>query len=91
MDNDFISPFENDPIEPDLYNLSDGRTLEVQEHDMPGMAGEPTSYLVYLIDNKPINFSDIQLLLDPKDAAEIENWSNNLSDINHSNAIAWTI
>jgi len=82
---------ELENIGPDLYDLSDGRTLEVQEHDMTGMAGEPCSYLVYLIDGKPINFSDIQSLLNPKDAAEIEDWSNNLSDNNHSNAIAWTI
>jgi len=71
--------------------LKNGKTLTIIEDTFPGMAGEPTSILIFKVDNEIVSLDEIKILIPTKDLKEIEDWRNQLIDDNYQNAINWTI
>ncbi len=79
---------EDDP-NASTYQLTDGRTLVVSTQDYPGMAGEPMTIVDLSIDGKTVRFQEIKNLLNTKDANELNNFIEDISDDNAENADRW--
>ena len=73
----------NKPHEVFSYQLKNGKTLEIEEKDAPGMAGEQTAYVFLKIDDKNVRFDDVKQLMQPQDAKELEQY---LDEVGNSKA-----
>lgn len=79
----------NEPDEPFTYQLKNGKTLEIEETDGPGMAGEPMTFSILKVDGKPVQFDAIKSLMDPKDAQELEQYLDEVGGANAASADRW--
>jgi hypothetical protein len=78
-----------DEPEPFTYQLKNGKTLEIEETDGPGMAGEPMTFTILKIDGKTVHFDDIKHLMEPKDAQELEQYLDEVGGSNAASADNW--
>lgn len=76
-----------DLINGDSYRLKDGRILFVAESDMTGMAGEDMTVIFFTIECEKVPFNTFKHLLKESDRIELEDWMNDVYEINHANAI----
>lgn len=79
----------NEPEGGFSYQLKNGKTLEIEEKDAPGMAGEPATYVFLSIDGKGVRFDDIKYLMRPNDAQELKKYLDETSDSNAASADSW--
>ena len=77
------------PDEPHTYQLKNGKTLEIDETNGPGMAGEPMTFTILKIDGKTVHFDDIKHLMEPNDAQELEAYLDEVGDQNAASADNW--
>lgn len=68
-----------------------GKILVVREEDMQGMAGEPCSYLVYLVDGVSVDKETFFKEINELDQEMINDWLERICDQNDNNAMAWTM
>ena len=73
------------------YQLKNGKTLVVDEETGPGMAQEPMVFVTLQVDGKTVRFSDIENLMDPKEAEELKTYLDDVSDSNDASAKNWVM
>ena len=79
----------NEPDEPHTYQLKNGKTLEIEEKDAPGMAGEPSTFILLSVDRKRVRFEQIKNLMQPDDAQQLEQWIEETNAQNDASATNW--